>query len=67
MKWLLTFRRKKQTEPGGRICQRVDCAEGELEGEKERLAMEFERKSGEPWVCCTIVPIPEMKRRNHDD
>jgi len=66
MRWILMFRRANE-EDGGRICQRTDCLEDELIGEKERIAAELERNTGEPWICVTIVPVKPEEGGTDDD
>ena len=59
MKWILKFIRTGDDPDGPGIFVRVECAEEELQGEKERQAMRLEKASGRKWICADIQPMPE--------
>ena len=66
MRWILMFRKKDETG-NGRLCEKVDCGEAELQGEKERICMELEERTGVPWICSAVVPFARDGRLNRDD
>ena len=66
MKWLLKFKRKSAPDGEGVVCTVVRCAEEDLQGEKESMAMELEKNSGEPWICVDAVRL-KSREDHHDD
>lgn len=66
MKWILKFKRNSAPDGEGCICTVVRCSEDELQGAKEDLCMEYERNSGEAWVCVAVVRLPS-REDHHDD
>lgn len=64
MRWILMFRKKGETGTGC-LCEKVECTENELQGEKERIASELEERTGVPWLCATVVPFGERRRRDN--
>lgn len=66
MKWLLKFKRRDAPDGEGVVCTVVRCAESDLQGERESAAMEFEKNSGEAWICVEAVRLTSREDR-HDD
>lgn len=57
MKWIIMFRQARNPEKSR--FRTVCGSEGDLQGEKERLAMELERETGESWICARVISCPE--------
>ena len=66
--WMMRFvRASERDKPGaGMVAVTADCEEKDLQGEKERTAMELERNTGEPWVCLDIVPLAPGRRHESE-
>lgn len=62
--WILTFRRAIAADDG-EIVVIETCGEDELQSVKERLAMQLEQDSGEPWRCAEIRAF-EAKRKERE-
>lgn len=62
--WILTFRRAIAVDDGTVVVIET-CHEDELQGVKEKLAMQLEKDSGEPWRCAEIRAF-EAKRKVRD-
>lgn len=67
MRWILKFIRTGDDPYGPGIFVRVECTEEELQGEKERQAMQFEKAAGREWICANIQQMTERKEGRHDD
>lgn len=67
MKWIMKFSREGDDPGGVGVFVRVECTEGELQGEKERQAMRLEKASGRGWICTSIVSMPEREEARRDD
>ena len=66
MKWMMRFRRVGAEGDGCNVVL-VECREGDLQEEKERLCADMERYSGFAWVCVEIVPVDRQKRRRGNE
>ena len=68
MRWILKFIRTGDDPYGPGIFVRVECSEGELQGEKERQGMRLEKACGRAWICADVQKMPERKEAGqHDD
>ena len=53
--WAFRFRPARQ-EDDLPFCAKAECCEDELDGERERIAMWLDERTGEVWICDRIAP-----------